>query len=105
VPPQSPTRSLLRPIVSARSVERLAVFAAKILSAIDALNTRSGTAVFTVRDVVDELERRGTRYAVSTITTMVSSHMCVEGTSPTQWPDLRRVDRGVYRRLRPDERP
>lgn len=65
----------------------------EILDAIDTLAVRSGSPLFTVRDVVDELGRRGTRYAVSTITTMITSHMCVDGYSVTEWPDLRRVDR------------
>jgi hypothetical protein len=76
----------------------------EILNAIDALHIRSGSELFTVHDVAAELERRGTRYALSTITTMITSHMCLDGPSPTQWPDLRRVDRGVYRRAQPDEK-
>jgi len=77
----------------------------EILDAIHALNIRSGSELFTVQDVVTEVEQRGTRYALSTITTMVTSHMCVDGSSPTQWPDLRRVDRGVYRCARPPSSP
>ena len=45
-------------------------------------------------------QRRGTSYAVSTIMTMVSSHMCVNATSPCTWPDVERIDRGLYRRYR-----
>jgi len=77
----------------------------EILDAIDAITTRSGHPLFTVQDVTAELERRHTTYALSTITTMITSHMCIDSASVTQWPDLRRVDRGVYRRLQPEEQP
>ncbi|MBN1174981.1 MAG: hypothetical protein JXA67_22675 [Micromonosporaceae bacterium] len=68
----------------------------EILAAIDAIVTR-GIREFASADVIAELRRRGCRYAVGTITTMVTSHMCVNATSPCQWPDLERVDRGRYR--------
>lgn len=78
---------------------------AEILDAIDAIVVRAGSELFTPQEVLDEMKRRGTRYAHSTVLTMITSHMCVDGVSPTEWPDLRRVDRGLYRRLRADETP
>jgi hypothetical protein len=72
----------------------------EILDAIAAITTRSGRNTFTVLDVVAEMRRRGTRYADSTIQTMVSSHMCAQSMGPGADPhkDLERVDRGLYRR-------
>ncbi len=73
---------------------------AEILDAIQAITTRSGRSTFSVLDVVAEMRRRGTRYAESTIQTMVSSHMCAQCMGPGSDPhkDLERVDRGLYRR-------
>ncbi len=73
---------------------------AEILQAIDDITTRSGRGTFTVAEVVSEMRRRGTRYAESTIQTMVSSHMCAASMGPGSDPhkDLERVDRGLYRR-------
>lgn len=72
----------------------------EILDAIAAITTRSGRSTFTVLDVVAEMRRRGTRYAESTIQTMVSSHMCAQSMGPGSDPhkDLERVGRGLYRR-------
>jgi hypothetical protein len=71
----------------------------EILDAIAAVTSRSGRPTFTVLDVLGELRRRGSRYAESTIQTMISSHMCASSSGPGTDPhtDLERVDRGIYR--------
>ncbi len=46
--------------------------------------------------------RCGTRYAESTIRTMITSHMCLNApdNAATTYDDLERVDRGTYRLVR-----
>lgn len=100
----APHRPVRSPAPEADRVGRVSTSVrAEILQAIDALNIRSGSDLFTVQDVLAEMQRRGTRHATSTVTTMITSHMCIDGVSPTEWPDLRRVDRGLYRRVRQGE--
>jgi hypothetical protein len=53
----------------------------EILAALPAICARAADGTFTPQDVVDELRRRGSTYAVSTIRTLVVSRMCA--TRPT----------------------
>ena len=71
----------------------------EILNAIPAVVRSDGT--FTVDDVVDELRRRGSVYADSTIRIHVTSRLCANapGSHAVTYDDLDRVDRGLYRRL------
>ncbi len=71
----------------------------EILAVIPAVVRADGT--FTLEDVVEELRRRGSAYADSTIRTHVTSRMCANapGNHAVTYDDLERVDRGVYRRL------
>lgn len=72
----------------------------EILAALPAVRARTGHETFTIQDVIDELHRRGTTLADSTIRTHVSSRMC--GNAPDNhavvFDDLERVGRGMYRR-------
>jgi len=70
-----------------------------ILAAIPAVTRSDGT--FTVDALWDELRRRGTPYAESTIRTHVTSRLCANspGHHAVTYNDLERVERGVYRRL------
>lgn len=70
----------------------------EIHSAIDAICARTRTEAFSPADVVAEMRRRGTGYAHSTIMTMVTSHLCLNAPGGCSWPDLERLDRGLYRR-------
>lgn len=72
----------------------------EILDAVDAILVRSGATTFALSDVLVELRRRGSRYAESTIRTMVTSHMCANapGHSGGTYGDLERIDRATYRR-------
>ena len=60
--------------------------------------TARGLAPFAPRDILAELERRGTRYPESTLRTHIISAMCIN--APTNhavtYPDLRRVGHGSY---------
>ncbi len=60
--------------------------------------TARGLTPFAPRDVLAELERRGTRYPESTLRTHIISAMCIN--APTNhavtYPDLRRVGHGRY---------
>jgi hypothetical protein len=69
----------------------------EILRAVEAITTRSGRRTFTIAEVV--VEMRGSRYAESTVRTMVSSHLCAQAQGPgvDSYTDLERVDRGMYR--------
>lgn len=71
----------------------------EILMAIHALLTRSGGATFTPAQVLSEMKDRGTRYADTTIRTMVTGHMCrnAPDNAARTYDDLERVDRGLYR--------
>lgn len=74
----------------------------EILEAIKAVTLRSGREVFDITDVVQEMVRRGSRYAESTVRTMVTSHMCLTsmGAGSDKHADLERVGRGLYRLAR-----
>jgi hypothetical protein len=54
-----------------------------------------------MQEIVVEVRRRGTQLAESTIRTHIISVMCIDAppNHPTRFPDLRRVDRGVYERI------
>jgi hypothetical protein len=56
-----------------------------------------------VQQVVDEMRRNGSRYAESTVRTMLTSHMCaqVQGPNIGTYDDVDRVDRGTYRLREP----
>lgn len=71
----------------------------EILDAVHAILTRSGSDTFTLADILDEMARRNTAYAESTIRTMVTSHMCTNAgyRTPSSHADLHRVDRATYR--------
>jgi hypothetical protein len=75
----------------------------EILDAITAVTTRSGRPNFTIAEIADEMRRRGSRYADSTISTMISSHLRADAQGPgiDSHTDLERVDRGVYRLRKP----
>ncbi len=70
---------------------------AEILDAVRRLTTRSGRSTFTVAEVVSEM--RDSRYAESTVRTMVTSHLCAQAQGPgvDGHADLDRIGRGVYR--------
>lgn len=71
----------------------------EILEVIQSLMLRSGRSEVEVREVVDEMRRLGSRYAESTVRTMMTSHMCaqVHGPNIGTYDDLDRIDRGTYR--------
>jgi hypothetical protein len=71
----------------------------EILRAAQALTLRSGRPEFSLARVIEEMHRRGTRYADSTIRTHVSSRMCAgaPGHHGVVYNDLERVGRGLYR--------
>jgi hypothetical protein len=73
----------------------------EILDAIDAVLVRNGANSVAVEDVLFEMRRRQTRYADSTIRTMMTSHMCANAPdhAAVTYKDLERVGRGLYRRL------
>ncbi|WP_344145795.1 DUF7669 domain-containing protein [Nocardioides koreensis] len=72
---------------------------AEVLAAVHDLVARSGRSEVTLAEVVDEMRRRGSAYAESTVRTMMSSHMCaqVHGPNIGSYDDLDRVGHGRYR--------
>lgn len=70
-----------------------------ILAALPAVRARNGIDTFTPQDVIDELGRRGSDYAASTIRTHIVSRMCAD--TPDHharvYNDLQRVGFGHYR--------
>ena len=75
----------------------------EILDAARAVVTRAGRPEFAIADVVAEMRRRGTRYAETTIRTMLSSHLCADVAGPgiADYTDVTRVGRGLYRLTAP----
>lgn len=71
----------------------------EILAAIPALCARTGQDTFTVQDVVDELERRGSGFKASTIRTHIVSRMCANAPKhhARTYDDLERLAHGRYR--------
>ena len=70
----------------------------EILDALPAICARVGSEVFAPQDVIDELQRRGTRYKTSTIRTHVVSRMCADAPDhhARTYDDLERVGAGLY---------
>jgi hypothetical protein len=71
----------------------------EILAAVRALLARPGANDVSVLEVIDEMHRRGTGYADSSIRTMMTAHLCAEATGPgvAGYDDLTRTERGRYR--------
>lgn len=71
----------------------------EILAALPAMRARLGREVFSPSDVVEELQRRGSRLAPSTVRTHITSRMC--GDAPAHhakvFDDFERVGHGLYR--------
>lgn len=72
----------------------------EILDALPAICARAGREVFGPKDVIEELQRRGTCYKPSTIRTHVVSRMCADTPDhhARTYGDLERVGQGMYRR-------
>lgn len=75
----------------------------EIQNAVRAVLLRSGHTTFTVDEVVREMHNAGTRYAESTIRTMITSHLCANAPNhaAVTYQDFDRVGRGLYRLHRP----
>jgi hypothetical protein len=73
----------------------------EILDAFAALERRHSRAVFSPVELVTEVLARGSGHPESTIRTHIISAMCVNAppNHTVRYPDLERVDRGLYRRL------
>jgi hypothetical protein len=71
-----------------------------ILAALPSIEGRSAADSFSPQDVIDELRRRGSTYAESTIRTRVVSRMCANAADhhARVYDDLERVSEGRYRR-------
>jgi hypothetical protein len=72
----------------------------EILAALPSVEGRSADDTFSPQDVIDELRRRGSAYAGSTIRTHVVSRMCANAADhhARVYDDLERVAEGRYRR-------
>ena len=71
----------------------------EILAAASELARLSADGEFTVGDIVQYLQRRGSQYKASTIRTHVVSRMCANAPDNhgTVYDDLVRTDHGTYR--------
>lgn len=74
----------------------------EILDAIVALERRHSRDTFSSAEIVAEVLASGSAHQASTIGTHVNSAMCVNAPAnhPVRYPDLERVGRGLYRRVR-----
>lgn len=79
----------------------------EILDAFAALERRHGRETFSPAEVIAEARARGSQHAESTIRTHIVSAMCVNAppNHAVRYPDLERVDRGLYRRARHHDAP
>lgn len=70
----------------------------EILAALPAVRARTGRESFTVQDVIEELQRRGSTYKPSTIRTHVVSRMCANAPNhhARTYEDLERLPDGRY---------
>lgn len=70
----------------------------EILAALPAVRARTGRESFTVQDVIEELQRRGSTYKPSTIRTHVVSRMCANAPNhhARTYEDLVRLPDGRY---------
>ncbi|MDP9436454.1 MAG: hypothetical protein M3P93_15185 [Actinomycetota bacterium] len=75
----------------------------EIHAAVEAVLSRSGAATFTLDEVVREMRTRGSRYAESTVRTMVTSHLCANAPdhASVTYRDFERVGHGLYRLSQP----
>lgn len=72
----------------------------EILAALPAIYARKGDVTFTPQDVIEELQRRGSRYKPSTIRTHIVGRMCANAPDhhARTYDDLERLANGKYRR-------
>lgn len=70
-----------------------------ILDAARVVMARSGSDTFSVREIVAELQSRGTPYTAGSIRTHVVSRMCANAPAhhARVYNDLIRVERGLYK--------
>ncbi len=70
----------------------------EILDCAKEIADRRGTNEFTIAEIIECMERKGTKYPKSTIRTHISSRMC--GNAPDHhavtYDDLERTERGTY---------
>ncbi len=73
----------------------------EIHRAVRAVLARSGGTTFRLDEVLREMRNAGSRYAESTIRTMVTSHLCANAPdhAAATYRDFERVERAVYRPL------
>jgi hypothetical protein len=87
--------------IGLRPVQTLSMTArGDILAVLPAVRARTGRETFTPQEVIDEMQRRGTRYKPSTIRTHIMSRMCANAPDnhARTYDDLDRVTDGQYRR-------
>jgi DNA-binding transcriptional regulator YhcF (GntR family) len=71
----------------------------EILETIRTLGRRSQTDRFTIQQVINEMNAKGTTYSENTIRTHIASRMCRDAPDnhAVVYDDLERVGRGEYR--------
>jgi hypothetical protein len=71
----------------------------EILSCVRDLSRNKSDSYFTVQEVLDEMNRRGTKYEESTIRTHITSRMCKNAKKhhAVKFDDFERVAHGLYR--------
>lgn len=74
-----------------------------ILKAFSSLQQRTGKGLFGLSELLAEIRGITSRYPEGTLRAHIVAHMCVNCGAPTQWPDLVRVDRGMYRLAQPED--
>ena len=75
----------------------------EILICANRIVAERGSNDFTIDDILTCMRAHGTAYTESTIRTHITSRMCRNAPKHhgTTYDDLERVDRGVYRLVRP----
>ena len=74
----------------------------EILAALERLESRHGRNVFTLDEIATEVLAATDNFTNWTVRIHVTSRMCVDAPAHhgVRYPDLQRVDRGRYRRIK-----
>jgi len=77
----------------------------EILKCVSEIVRQTGKGEFTIKEVIDCMRRKVSKYKVSTIRIHISSRLCANAPDhhAVTYDDLERTDRGTYRMKKPSK--
>ncbi len=71
----------------------------EVLKVANLIVTRKGNNEFSIKEIIDEMEKSNTRYEDSTIRTHIVSRMCANAPQhhAVKYADFERIGNGIYR--------